>query len=276
MLTRSIAVILVAALLILQGFVTPSAGISNHQNPAPPLKWRDWQLVGSCGGVNFLASITVDDGRNDVELKLKIDNQNAHAIQTRLDAIVESAEGEKKSRDNVGTGRLNGKRAADACSTIPSLCFGVLFPSGILQKEPTGVAKITLTKVEVANIDAPPAHASPAKYLEPFRDFPTTRCRDLSISFVGGGTPAFVKLTDRCVKALPKWTKPDCDDAVDEIIKAYTRATTVADQNCIKEWRAYQQCYEIYAYDSNPYPGPSCQRPACKVSVVKRSVDGNN
>jgi hypothetical protein len=64
-------------------------------------------------------------------------------------------------------------------------------------KEPTGIAKITLTKVEVANIDAPPAHASPEKYLDPFRDFPTTRCRDLSITFEGGGTPAFVKLTDR-------------------------------------------------------------------------------
>lgn len=61
------------------------------------------------------------------------------------------------------------------------------------------IAKLTLTKVEVANIDAPPAHASPAKYLEPFRDFPTTRCRDLSITFASGSTPAFVKLTDRCV-----------------------------------------------------------------------------
>lgn len=64
-------------------------------------------------------------------------------------------------------------------------------------KVPSGVAKIILTKVEVANIDAPPAHASPAKYLEPFRDFPTTRRRDLSITFAGGGTLAFVKLTDR-------------------------------------------------------------------------------
>jgi len=48
----------------------------------------------------------------------------------------------------------------------------------VLWKEPAGVVKITLTKVEVANIDAPPAHASPAKYLEPIRDFPTTRRRD--------------------------------------------------------------------------------------------------
>jgi len=52
----------------------------------------------------------------------------------------------------------------------------------VLTKEPGGGAKITLTKIEVANIDAPPAHTSPAKYLEPFRDFPTTRCRDFSVA----------------------------------------------------------------------------------------------
>jgi hypothetical protein len=229
------------------------------------LKLQDWQLVGSCGGVDFWATVSTDDGRNDTELKLKIDNKNTHAIQTRMNAVVESAEGEKKSRDNVGLGRLNGKRAAEACSTTPSLCFGVLFPSGVLQKEPTQIVKLSLTKVEIANIDAPPAKASPGAYLDPFRDFPTTTCRDLTVKFDSGSNPAFVKLTDKCFKGLPRWTKPDCDDAVDEIVKAYARATTVADQNCIKEWREYQKCYEIYAYESTPSPSPSCRRPTCNV-----------
>jgi hypothetical protein len=263
--TKSTAVLAVIALLVVQGAATLETRFSSHQDPAPLLKWQDWQLVGSCGGVDFLAAVSVADGRNDAELKLKIDNKNSHAIQTRMNAVVESAEGETKSRDNFGIGRLNGKRATEACSTTPGLCFGVLFPSAVFQKEPTQIAKLSLTKVKVANIDAPPANASPSVYLDPFHDFPTTKCRDLSITFESGGSHAFIKLTDKCVKALPRWTKPDCDDAVDEIVKSYARATTVTDQNCIKDWREYQKCYEIYAYDSNPVPRPSCRRPACKV-----------
>jgi hypothetical protein len=262
--TKSTAALFVAGLLVIQSAITPRTGFSARQDPAPMLKWQDWQLVGSCGGADYWAAVSVDDGRNDQELKLKIDNKNAHTIQTRLNAVVESAEGEKKSRDNVGLGRLNAKRAAEACSTAPSLCFGVLFPSSVLQKEPARIAKLSLTKVEIANIDAPPAIASPGAYLDPFRDFPSTTCRNLSITF-DSGTPAFIKLTDKCVKALPRWTKPECDDAVDEIVKAYARATSVADQSCIKEWRDYQKCYEIYAYESNPVPRPSCKRPVCKL-----------
>lgn len=263
--TKSIAAIFVGTFLLLHSGETFRTGVSVRQDPAPSLKWQDWQLAGTCGGVDFWAAVSVDDGRNEAELKLKVENKNAHAIQTRLNSVVESAAGEKKSRDNVGVGRLNGKRAADACSTTPSLCFGVLFPSAVFQKEPARIAKLSLTKIEIANIDAPPANASPEAYLDPFRDFPTTTCRDLTITFESGSNPAFIKLTDKCVAALPRWTKPDCDDAVDEIVKAYARATTVTDQTCIKEWRDYQKCYEIYAYDSSPIPRPSCRRPSCKV-----------
>jgi hypothetical protein len=239
----------------------------SSQNPAPLLTWQDWKVVGSCGGVNFLVALSGDDGRNDFELKIKIDNQTSHAIQTRFNAIVESEKGEKTSRNSIGIGRLNAGRAADACSTTPGLCLGVLFPSALYQKTPTRITKFALTNVEVANIDAPPANASPSAYLDPFRDYPTAKCRDLAITFDSGSSPEFIKLTDSCVKGLPRWTKPDCDDAVDEITRAYKRASTPTDQNCIKEWRDYQKCYEIYAYDSNPVPVPSCQRPTCKVKV---------
>jgi hypothetical protein len=263
--TKSTALCLVLGLLVLQSATTPKTSFSAVQDPAPLLKWQDWQLVGTCGGADYWAVVSVDDGRNDQELRLKIDNKNAHAIQTRLNAVVESADGERRSRHNVGVGRLNGQRTAEACSSTPSLCFGVLFRSGVLQKEPTRIAKLSLTKVEIANIDAPPANAPPGAYLDPFRDFPTKTCRNLSITFDSGGTPAFIKLTDECVKALPRWTKPECDDAVDEIVKAHARATNVNEQSCIKEWREYQKCYEIYAYDSNPVQRPSCSRPACRV-----------
>jgi hypothetical protein len=235
------------------------------QGPAPQLSWEDWQLIGSCGGADFLAALSKDDGRNDFELKIKIDNKNAHVIQTRLNAVIEAEGGEKTSRDNVGVGRLNGRRAIDSCSTTPGLCFGVLFPAAVYQKEPTRIAKLILTNIDVANIDAPPANASPTAYLDPYRDYPNTKCRNLSITFASGSNPKFISLTDRCVKGLPKWTKPDCDDAVDEIIKAYNRASSQTDQGCIKQWRDYQKCYEGYAFDTNPVPPPSCQQPACKM-----------
>lgn len=262
---KTTVAVLVAVLVIVQLLATPRAGVAEHQDPAPPLTWQDWHLVGNCGGVDIFAAISADDGRNDIELKVKLDNKNTYTIQTRLSAVVESAEGQKTSRENIGIGRLNSKRAVDACSIAPSLCLGVLFPSAVFQKEPTHIRKMILTKVEVANIDAPPANASPGTYLDPFRDFPTTSCRDLSVTFPSGSSPAFVKLTDSCVKALPRWTKPDCDDAVDQIVKAYKGATSEAHQNCISEWRSYQKCYEVYAYDSNPVPRPSCKRPVCKL-----------
>jgi hypothetical protein len=237
------------------------------QDVAPLLSWEDWQHIGTCGGVDYLAAISKDDGRNDFELKIKIDNRNTHTIQTRLNAVVESEDGAKTSRNNVGLGRLNAGRAAEACSTTPSLCFGTLFPSAVNQKTPTRVVKLTLTNVDVANIDAPPANASPSAYLDPYRDYPTTNCKNLAISFAGGTVSKFISLTDVCVRGLPRWTKPECDDAVDEILKAYARAKTQTDQDCIKEWRTYQKCYEIYAFNSAPSPRPSCQRPTCKVKI---------
>jgi len=248
---------------------------SGAQDVAPQLAWDDWIAVGApCGGAQYYAARSKDDGRNDFEVKIKIENQNGHTIQTRFNAVVESAEGEKRQYGTGGLGRLNAKRTAEACSTYPTLCLGVPFPSAVNQRTPTRVIRLKLTNVDVANIDAPPPNASPSAYLDPYRDYPNSNCKDLTIGFGGGGSPAkssaggsdvrFVQLTDTCVKGLPRWTKPDCDDAVDEILKAYKRATSNDDQDCIKEWRTYQKCYEIYAYNSSPDPKPSCRRPACK------------
>lgn len=251
-----------AALLRTEG--SSSAAVS-QQTPAPPLEWEDWVPVGaSCGGVQYYAAISKDDGRNDFEIKIKIENRNGHTVQTRFNAVIESEEGAKKYSDGGGTGRLNAGRTAEACSMFPSLCLGVPFPSAVNQRVPTRISRLTLRSVDVANIDAPPPNASPSAYLDPYRDYPHVRCENLSISF-GGSNVKFIKLTDSCVKGLPRWTKPNCDDAVDEIIKAYNGATSQSDQDCIKEWRAYQKCYEIYAFNSSPNPKPSCQRPTCKL-----------
>jgi hypothetical protein len=246
----------------------PTGGVLpavSSQNPAPPIEWEDWVPIGAaCGGVQYYAAISKDDGRNDFEIKVKIENQNNHTIQTRFNAVIESEEGTKKYHDNAGLGRLNAKRTAEACSTFPSLCMGALFPSAVNQRTPTRISRLTLSRVDVANIDAPPPNASPSAYLDPYRDYPNSHCENLSVSFAGSNVK-FIRLTDNCVKGLPRWTKPDCDDAVDEIVKAFNRTTSQADQGCIKEWRAYQKCYEIYAFNSSPSPSPSCQRPTCKL-----------
>src|SRR5687768_1228152 len=187
-----IAALLSAATLPVSG---GNSAKPSPQNPAPVLAWEEWQPLGSCGGVEYHVAISKDDGRNHFELKIKIDNQNSHTVQTRLNAAIESEEGEKKYRNNVGLGRLNARHAAEACSTSPSLCFGIQFPSAVYQKNPTRIAKLTLTNVDVANIDAPPANASSAAYLDPYRDYPNTKCRNLAVSF-GGTSAKFIKFTD--------------------------------------------------------------------------------
>lgn len=252
--------------LLAGGGLRPAA---NSQIPAPPLTWEDWAPVGAaCGGVQYYVAISKDDGRNDFELKIKIENRNNHTVQTRFNAEVESADGVVKHHDNAGLGRLNAGRSADACSSYPSLCLGARFPAAVTQSAPTRIARLTLTSVDVANIDSPPKNASPGAYSDPYRDYPHTRCTNLTVTF-GGAPASFVRLTDRCVQGLPRWTKPDCDDAVDQIVAAYRAATDPTEQDCIKEWRKYQKCYEIYAFNSAPDPRPVCTRPTCKIKPEK-------
>lgn len=261
LITLTVLLFSLAAFLPTGGVFT----VVNSQNPAPTIEWEDWVPIGAaCGGVQYYAAISKDDGRNDFEIKVKIENQNNHTIQTRFNAVMESEEGTKKYHDNAGLGRLNAKRTADACSMFPSLCLGTPFPSAVNQRTPTRISRLTLSSVDVANIDAPPPNASPSAYLDPYRDYPNSNCKNLSVSFAGSNVK-FVRLTDNCVKGLPSWTKPDCDAAVDEIVKAFNSTTSQTEQDCVKEWRAYQKCYEIYAFNSSPNPRPACQRPTCKL-----------
>lgn len=259
-----ILAMLLSLVALLQAGEVPSAAKA-QQTVAPSLEWEDWVPVGApCGGVQYYAAVSKDDGRNDFEIKVKIENKNGHTIQTRFNAVIESEEGVKKSHDNGGLGRLNAGRTAEACSMFPSLCFGALFPSAVNQRTPTHISRLTLTSIDIANIDAPPPNASPSAYLDPYRDYPHTRCENLSVGF-SRNSVRFIRLTDSCVKGLPRWTKPDCDDAVDEIVNAFNRASSESEKDCIKEWRAYQKCYEVYAFNSSPNPRPSCQRPTCKL-----------
>lgn len=250
--------------LLVGGGRRPAA---NPQIPAPPLTWEDWVPVGlACSGVQYYAAISKDDGRNEFELKLKVKNRNKHAVQTRFEAEVESADGIIKQYNQAGSIRLNTGRSAAACSRYPTLCLGMPFPPAADQRTPTQITRLTLTSVEVIPIGARASNTAPNAYLAPYRGYPPARCTNLTVSF-DSELPNFVRLTDRCVGRLPRWTKPACNDAVDEIVKAYRAATDPAEQDCLKEWRKYQKCYEIYAFETHPTPTPACRRPICQIKM---------
>jgi hypothetical protein len=76
-------------------------------------------------------------------------------------------------------------------------------------------------------------------------------------TFIGGGNvPGFISLTDTCVKGLSRWTKPDSDDVVDEIPKAFGRATSQADQDWTGEWRTFRSAMRSTLITSRPCRDP--------------------
>ena len=127
-------------------------------------------------------------------------------------------------------------------------------------KSPHQIQRITLRNIEVAQIDVFPKGATDPAYYRDFGDHPTTKCGPWVLDGLQNA-PKFVVLTKDCWSHLPKWTHA-CDEAVQEIVSAYDSAPD--DQKaCILEWRHYQKCYEIYAFDSNPNPKPNCSPPPC-------------
>ena len=111
--------------------------------------------------------------------------------------------------------------------------------------------------VEVAQVDVFPANADPSTYFRTFGDHPTTGCGP----WTAAPLPKYAALTEECHSHLPTWTRA-CDDAVQEIVNAYDQAPEAA-KACILQWRNYQKCYEIYAFNSNPSPRPQCVPPPC-------------
>jgi hypothetical protein len=73
--------------------------------------------------------------------------------------------------------------------------------------------------------------------------------------------PIMISLTDRCVAAIPCWTRV-CDEAVDALF-ARAKNASGAELECLKEWRRFHNCLGVYAHDSNPSPPPVCVRPTC-------------
>lgn len=246
-------VLLLCACVSAQDFKTEPV-LTQGPVPAPRVEWGEWKPVGNCGGVKFEAAVTNDDGRNDFEVKLRAVNGSGYRAATRYAATILSEKQEKAYRDG-GMTIADGKLGEGG-----SLNLGTPFKSAVNQLTPTVIEKMVL-KVDVANLDRPPPNTPPSAYLSPFLDYPVTKC-DFEVA-LGASKSAekFMSLTDSCVNNLPKWTRP-CDDAVDEIISAYEKADE-GNKQCVLEWRNYQKCYEIYAFNSSPSPKPVCHRPRC-------------
>jgi hypothetical protein len=242
--------------LVLAGLVNTRLAT---QVPAPAIEWEPWRPVGICSGVEYFVAVTRDDGRNDLQIKLKAVNRTGQLRATRFKAVLTSSTGEKKYRE--GGVRVGPGREADGAS----FNLGQPFEMPVGAPLPPRLVKLEFTMVETSNVETPPAYATPSTYLSDFVDYPKVPCRFVTQDFGGSALPAFMQLTNACYRALPRWI-PACQDAVDEI---YTYSKTAPESTipCLKEWRQFQKCYEAYAYGPNPDPRPDCvsQVPRCNL-----------
>jgi hypothetical protein len=229
------------------------------QVPAPAIEWSEWQPVTTCGDVEYQLAVTRDDGRNEFQLRLRARNLSGHLVATRFAATIISKEGKKKYRE--GGGRINPGRTIEG----GTFNFGQLFETPVNAALPVGLSRVEFTLVETANVEKPLVPASPSTYLSDFRDFPKTPCAAFVHSFADSAIPRFMQLTNACALALPNWL-PACQDAVEEILR-YAKSAPPSALPCLKEWRAYQQCYGSYAYGPNPNPKPECLErvPRCNI-----------
>lgn len=234
------------------------------QIPAPTPEWSDWKQAAVCSDATYFVSITKDDGRNDFELKVKVKNGSDHTISTRFEVEMVSEKGEVAGHN--GNSRVRKAGEVEASPSTPSFFLGTPFKTPVNQLLPEHVSKLVFTHIETANVDVPPSNASPSTYLNDFRDYPKQTCSDAqSVTFSPSPSSKFIGLTESCYNGLPTW-KPVCQEAVEELV----RRSRVAPENalpCMRRWRAFQKCYEIYAYGPNPNPKPDCTNevPACEM-----------
>jgi hypothetical protein len=222
--------------------------------PVPEKEWGPWQQIGRCGGLTYYFSITNDDGVNESEVKLKAVNENGYLAASRWEAVLTSEEGEKKYRS--GGSRIRPGNEVEASPLAPAYFLGQPFQAPVNSALPVHISSLELSLVETANVEKVPAGAQPGAYLDDYRDYPKETCAHLSHTFTNASVPRFALLTNACYEALPKWTS-NCQGAVDEII-AFANGKSGAALACLQEWRAFQKCYEVYAYGPNPNPKPEC------------------
>lgn len=221
------------------------------QVPAPAVEWEPWRALGVCGSVEYQVSVTKEDGRNELRVRLKARNLTDHEVATRFQAILVSSEGDKQDRKG-GAVRINPRTEVEGSS----FDLGLIFETPVNAVAPVPIARIEFPLVETADLETPPPSASPSTYLDPFRDFPKAMCTDLKYVFPTSRQPRFMQLTNECYARIPRWTD-NCQAAVEEIMR-YARTAPESEIPCLRQWRAFQQCYGVYAYGPNPNPKPEC------------------
>ena len=100
----------------------------------------------------------------------------------------------------------------------------VVFQSAVFQKVPPQITSIVLQDIEVAQINVFPPNADPSRYYRDFGDLPTSYCGPVTIN---PGMPRYAELSEQCHSGLPSWA-PACDEAVQELVKAYNSARMAA------------------------------------------------
>jgi len=237
-------------------WLAPAAALGG-QIPAPPLEWGAWTPLTTCNGVGYDVAFSRYDGRNDVEVKVRLVNTSDKQRSTRFVANLDSDNGEHTRRE--GGARLNPLARSEGTSVL----LGKVFETPVNQTLPTQVQRVTVD-IETADVSVLPPYATPSTYLHDFVDFPKQTCH-ASASPPASRRPRFAALTEACYNGLPNWS-PTCNQAVDALVGAYNGAPETA-RACMVEWRQFQKCYEGYAFDRTPNPAPRCvdKIPRCEL-----------
>lgn len=64
--------------------------------PVPSPGWGTMASGGECGRVTMWVATSIDDGHNDPEVKLRMENHDTHRVHVRLVANLTSDHGETK------------------------------------------------------------------------------------------------------------------------------------------------------------------------------------
>jgi hypothetical protein len=127
------------------------------------------------------------------------------------------------------------------------------------QTVPFRVVRVKPLNVMAAT-DEPLGNFSPSTHLDVWRDFKHASCPAEAVN-VFDPLPVYAQESITCYEKLPAWTAV-CNSATDDLMSTYHKNAS-ANLDCMKKWRAFEQCYGVYAFNSNPNPRPQCTVPDC-------------
>ena len=226
------------------------AAFASAETPVPQVQWEAWREVGTCGGATYEATQSRYDARNDVLVKVRVRNTTSHVIATRFEFVAASDDGQTANRSAGSRVRPGGLVEG------PAFDLGKLFEMAVNALFPPRLQNATFRIIETADVEKLPPYASPTTYLNDFKDFPKETCRYVGFPIGQVQLPSFMVMTASCYRSLPRWTTT-CQNAVDALVGLGNTASE-SQLTCLREWRNFQKCYEVYAFDQNPVPEPDC------------------